>query len=114
MARIGVLRTVEGGRLGFHCPSCNEVHVIPVGAGEGPRWGWNGSYERPTFTPSIRVRGIVPLTDEQADRVMAGEPHEPVPFVCHTFVTDGQIQFLGDCTHALANQTVQLTAEPEA
>ncbi|MGT2429227.1 hypothetical protein ACU4HD_11865 [Cupriavidus basilensis] len=24
---------------------------------------------------------------------------------CHSFVTDGHIQFLGDCTHALAGQT---------
>jgi hypothetical protein len=24
------------------------------------------------------------------------------------FVTDGRIQFLGDCTHALAGQTVDL------
>jgi hypothetical protein len=28
--------------------------------------------------------------------------------VCHSFVTDGRIQFLGDCTHALAGQTVDL------
>jgi hypothetical protein len=28
--------------------------------------------------------------------------------LCHTFVTDGQIQYLGDCTHALAGQTVDL------
>lgn len=28
--------------------------------------------------------------------------------VCHSFIKDGKIQFLGDCTHALANQTVDL------
>ena len=27
---------------------------------------------------------------------------------CHSFVTDGRIQFLSDCTHALAGQTVDL------
>ena len=31
---------------------------------------------------------------------------------CHTFVTDGRIQFLGDCTHALAGQTVDLPDWP--
>ncbi len=33
--------------------------------------------------------------------------------VCHSFVTDGQIQFLGDCTHKLAGQTVPLSAWTE-
>ena len=28
--------------------------------------------------------------------------------ICHSFVTDGRIQFLGDCTHKLAGQTVDL------
>ena len=27
---------------------------------------------------------------------------------CHSFVTDGRIQFLADCTHPLAGQTVDL------
>lgn len=27
---------------------------------------------------------------------------------CHSFVVDGQMQFLGDCTHALAGQTVPI------
>ncbi len=32
---------------------------------------------------------------------------------CHTFITDGRIQFLGDCSHKLAGQTVDLPAWPE-
>lgn len=28
--------------------------------------------------------------------------------VCHSFVTDGKIQFLSDCTHDLAGQTVDM------
>ena len=35
-----------------------------------------------------------------------------VPKVCHTFVTDGRIQYLGDCTHALAGQTVDMIDWP--
>ncbi len=30
------------------------------------------------------------------------DPGKHVQKACHTFVTDGRIQFLGDCTHALA------------
>lgn len=35
------------------------------------------------------------------------------PAVCHSFIRDGQIQFLSDCTHALAGQTVPLPAWPD-
>jgi len=106
MARIGVLRTLEGGRIGFHCPGCRKPHVVNVSPGG---WGFNGNYERPTFTPSVLVTYNGP--DAGADR---GDGDRAPPAVCHSFVTDGQIQFLGDCTHALAGQTVPLTAETEA
>ena len=46
----------------------------------------------------------------------AKHPEKPPVFVCsvcHSFVTDGKIQFLGDCTHELAGQTVELIARPE-
>lgn len=33
--------------------------------------------------------------------------------VCHSFVTDGRIQFLADCTHDLAGLTVDLPDFPE-
>ncbi len=44
------------------------------------------------------------VTYEGKDAGLAGAP----PAVCHTFVTDGRIQFLGDCTHVMAGQTVDL------
>lgn len=31
---------------------------------------------------------------------------------CHTFITDGKVQFLSDCTHALAGQTLDLPELP--
>lgn len=102
------LRTAEGGRLLFWCPGCDGAHQVQVGEGAGPRWTFNGDYDRPTFTPSILVRGTEPITDDDHRRIMAGERVEPRPLVCHSFVTDGQIRFLGDCTHALAGWTVPL------
>ncbi len=84
----------------FWCPGCDEAHAVNVGGDHpGPKWGWNESLEKPTFTPSILVRS------EHGEARM--------PRVCHSFVTDGRIQFLGDCTHALANQTVELQEPPE-
>lgn len=32
---------------------------------------------------------------------------------CHTFIRAGKIEFLGDCTHALAGQTVALPDWPD-
>lgn len=105
----GVLRTMEGGLVAFMCPGCRELHQVRV-AGERP-WGFNDDYDRPTFTPSVLVRGMVPLTDEEHATWRAGGAlPTPRPFVCHSFVTAGQIRFLGDCTHALAGQTVPLTS----
>ena len=33
---------------------------------------------------------------------------------CHSFITDGRIQYLGDCTHPLAGQTLDLPNWEEA
>lgn len=46
--------------------------------------------EKPTFYPSLLL-----LVTDPAKR-------------CHSFVTDGKIQFLPDCGHALAGQTLEL------
>ncbi len=89
--------------LRFKCPGCKTSHAVQHGSDFGPSWGWNGSLEKPTLTPSVLV------TYPGADAGRDGAP----PAVCHSFVTDGRIQFLGDCTHALAGQTVELPEWPE-
>jgi hypothetical protein len=107
-----ILRAAEGGRLLFQCPGCKLVHGPWVGPGDGPRWTWNGDANKPTFTPSILVtwpEWWPPVTAENYEQFKAQpwEQHK-VDRVCHSFVKDGQIQFLGDCTHALSGQTVDL------
>ena len=102
------LRSVEGGGLMFWCPGCDGAHMVRVGEGDGPRWGYNGNPEAPTFTPSILVRGTRPITDEEHRLIMSGTAVKTEPTVCHSFVTAGRIQFLADCTHDLAGFTVDL------
>lgn len=51
--------------------------------------------ERPTFRPSMLVTYAEHLPKHPARR-------------CHSFVTDGEIHYLGDCTHDLANQEVDI------
>lgn len=91
----------EGQTVGyfFDCPGCiggHAVFVRPHKAPNGASWDFNGDMEKPTFSPSILSRYT--FTPE------SGKPD----IVCHSFVADGKIQFLGDCTHALAGQTVEI------
>lgn len=85
-------------QLLFECPGCGEMHAVRVRPSKdgapGPVWTWNGSLDLPTFEPSLLVRWT------------HGETHQPR--VCHSFVHDGQIEFLTDCTHALAGEMVDL------
>lgn len=98
MSAQGVLRILESGRVMFWCPGCDGAHMVKVSGDGPPLWGFNGDYEKPTLTPSILV------TYNGKD---AGIDDAP-PAVCHSFVRDGAIQFLADCTHHLAGQTVPL------
>ena len=88
----GVLGEAVDGSLWFFCNGSDMPHSLNVGEGPGPHWGYNRKREAPTFTPSILARY----------QMHGGE------IVCHSFITDGRIQYLGDCTHSLAGQTVDL------
>lgn len=118
MAALGKkLRTLEGNLIAFWCPGCEEGHHVSVAPG---RWTFDGNIERPTFAPSVLVRG-----GHYADRAGKGcwcefyKANPPAPgekvfkcVRCHSFVRDGQIQFLDDCSHALAGKTVTLPDFP--
>lgn len=81
-----------GGDILFKCPGCRGPQRIPV---EGPQaWGFNGDMDKPTLTPSVLARRY---NDSRG-----------LYFVCHSFVKDGKIEFLNDCTHTLKGQTVEL------
>jgi hypothetical protein len=96
MSAVGKLRFMEGGKLAFKCPGCQIFHMLNYGEGHGPRWAWSGGAEAPTFRPSVLVQYN---TEPGSTRA---------PKVCHSFVTDGWIEFLADSTHALSGQKVEL------
>ena len=80
--------TEDGTRfLEWHCPGCQCGHradLKPQG-----RWTLTGDPESaPTLAPSVNYQ------------------HPGAR--CHCFVKAGHIQFLGDCDHALAGQTVPM------
>lgn len=76
----------------FWCPGCGRGHTIDQ------TWDFDGNYEVPTFSPSVLTYGSPWQTD--------------VPR-CHSFVRAGRIEFLSDCTHPLAGQTVDMVPWPE-
>lgn len=108
-----ILLDAERNRLHFWCPGCDEVHGIVHGGGG---WTWNGDANRPTFQPSILV-SYYRISPEGMAMIDRGDPPPPGTDrypgrdeVCHSFVRVGSIQFLTDCTHKLAGQTVPLPA----
>jgi hypothetical protein len=110
----GKLRILDGGVVAFWCPGCNEYHSIPVNKSEQPSWSFNGNYKAPTFSPSIMVKSghyIDGKVNECWCRWSEKHPGEPSPFkctLCHSFVTNGKILYLSDCTHKYAGQTLEL------
>lgn len=81
------------------CPGCDSAHMLRsvlegVDPGDEVVWGWDGDEEHPTFDPSYLCRG---------------GPDD----VCHSFIRAGRWEFLGDCTHELAGQTVDLPPLPD-
>ena len=78
---------------GFYCPGCECDHAFNTDKSKRPAWDFNGDLVHPTISPSLLIRWGRPT---KGDRV------------CHSFIRDGQIQFLADCTHALAGKTVPL------
>jgi len=117
MIAARVRKVMQGdflGGLSFICPGCGDTHYVPVGSGGGPRWGWNDRLDLPTFTPSVLVRSghFVPGHDDGTcwcNWPDKAEFPDLKCYVCHSFVTDGRIEFLNDCTHGLAGQTVDLS-----
>lgn len=122
------VHTVQGGTLShiFFCPACNCGHGFNVEpnksngvGGTVPVWTFNGDFEKPTVRASILVRHyrnppVDPETgdfakDEQGSYLIEnGKLKGGKDIMCHSFITDGKIQFLDDCTHELRGQTVDL------
>jgi len=92
------------GNVAIMCPGCKCHHIIAtvVPQTNGAKWDFNGNMEKPTFRPSLLVK-----TGSYACPGFK-DPEGIPPVICHSFITDGKIQFCGDSTHELKNQTVDL------
>ena len=92
----------------FWCPGCKDMHHVTK------QWGID--FASVTLEPSVLVTtGHYAPQYNQGDDCWctynAKHPDRPSHYACyrcHSFVRNGMIQFLGDCTHELANKTVKL------
>jgi hypothetical protein len=82
----------EATHVTLNIPGPSGTLTLPVilsGTREGTGcWSWNGSTEAPTLRPSVLTNG-----------------HD---FRCHSWINDGQAQFLDDSSHEHAGKTLDL------
>jgi len=109
--RIGGNGTAPGRSLWLWCPGCDDAHRVIIDSPNG--WTWDGNEQAPTISPSILVRGVQWAQGLRYYRV----GHSKVPTggqtVCHSFVRAGRWEFLSDCTHTAAGQTVPMVPLPD-
>lgn len=100
--RLSRVLAKSSGGIAFYCPGCHDVHIIATNLynpnGRPTTWQHDGNNDHPTFSPSILVTRDGPVVHDR----------------CHSFVRNGRIEFLSDCTHELANQTVDLPEFPSS
>ena len=89
------LNTERGKFMYFWCPGCGHCHSYEV-----PRWNFNGNFQSPTFSPSLRV--YTPATEDRPEHTY-----------CHLFVEEGVIKYCPDSPHKLAGQNVTMEPIPE-
>lgn len=98
-------RTFEnGGRTWIHfvCPATGETVVIPISEPPPittrfrplPAWSFDGNHDAPTLSPSVKQEWT--FGDARERRCN------------HFFVRGGHVEYLGDCTHQHAGQTLPL------
>ncbi len=88
----------------FYCPGCKSGHTITVSGGNP--WTWDGNRVSPTISPSVL------LTMEARPDATEKQREYAASRRCHSFVRNGEIQFLNDSGHALAGHTVHLEPFP--
>lgn len=77
----------NSGGYWFWCPGCEMPHAFDS------QWSFDGDRRRPTIRPSLLSR-------------------QHTGTRCHMFVTNGEIQYLSDCSHELAGKKVPMMRPP--
>lgn len=105
-----VANSESGPDFFFHCPGCECDHGVWTNKKNQNQavWNFNGDINNPTVTPSIKVQFPHFKEFVQTELGRIGKEDTCYLHICHSFITNGKIQFLNDCTHKLSAQTVEL------
>lgn len=94
MAKIKVNENIHDGKKYYHtqyhymCLGCGYDHCFALKK-DGGHHDFNMDLNNPTVYPSL-LQNFTPGR------------------TCHSFIREGKIQYLSDCWHTLAGQTVEL------
>lgn len=121
MSKLRVEPVARGGtRYTFWCPGCQDTHTFSCGVPDAPSWQFDGNLTAPTIHPSLMVKCGHYVDDHKPGDhcwcTFRDDHGKPAPFSCyrcHSYLKAGRLEFLGDCTHALAGQIVELPDLPE-
>ena len=95
MAKIRKIEHINEGQKFYHdqneymCLGCRHTHAFALKS-EGGHHEFNMDLENPTVTPSL-------LQNFSGDSKL-----------CHSYITNGNINYLSDCQHDLAGKEVEL------
>ncbi len=91
-----VLEQTTNDHLGVYCRGCKMTHMLRVVPdpenSKTPKWQFNGDVNKPSFHPSYTAR----------------YSRDGKVIVCHSWIKNGTMEYMGDCTHELRGQTVDL------
>ena len=106
----------DDGTYSFYCPGCKCSHMVNN--------SWKINLDTNTISPSVLVKENWSMSDDwdyksapknedgslkkNSDGKISGAIKSPR---CHSFVRNGMIQYLGDCTHGLAGKTIPMEEE---
>lgn len=100
MAKIKIIHEENGLITAiFNCPACNDIHAFKyysdpfkyTNTDKDP-WKFNYNFDRPIIRPSISVD--------------AGNSN--INYKCHSYVEEGFIKYLDDCSHAMKGLSIEL------
>jgi hypothetical protein len=110
-------------RINTPCGHHHYICISNVGL-EAHRavWSFNNNFINPTFIPSINETCGDLIPEFAAIDAKAKEHNNATPEIykewrdqmrkcayrCHFIVTDGKIYYCSDCTHELANKTLEI------
>jgi len=82
----------------FYCPGCKRLHCYNVNHknSNGALWSFNGDFEVPSFSPSLRYLGY------------------PTGTLCHLFLTNSTLVYCSDNPHDHNGKTIPLPVIPES